>query len=104
MGMATCCWSLAFMRRSRAGDVFWRPVGETKWRHAYRFRSPYHSEDLPDTLLPAHETRSIPITGADSGGAIEVALFYTLKPYWAEPDNPDPDHEARVVHRLELKP
>jgi hypothetical protein len=95
--------------RSRAGDVFWRPlpsggVAAQAWRHAYRFRSPYHSEDLPDTLLPAHETRSIPIEGPDSSGAIEVALFYTLKPFWADAGHPDPEHEARLVHRLELRP
>lgn len=92
--------------RSRAGDVFWRPLGETQqpWRHAYRFRSPYHQESLPDTLLPAQETRTIPIEGDGADGAIEVALFYTLKPYWKDPEHPDPEREARVVHRLELKP
>ncbi len=92
--------------RSRAGDVFWRPLGGASepWRHAYRFRSPYHHEDLPDTLLPAHETRSIPIEGEGSSGAIEVALFYTLKPYWADPEHPDPEREARLVQRLELRP
>lgn len=95
--------------RSRAGDVFWRPIqaagaAPLAWRHAYRFRSPYHHESLPDTLLPAHETRSIPIEGDGADGAIEVALFYTLKPYWADPEHPDPDREARVVHRMELKP
>jgi hypothetical protein len=92
--------------RSRAGDIFWRPLeGEAgPWRHAYRFRSPYHHENLPDTLLPAHETRSIPIEGEGSSGPIEVALFYTLRPYWADPDHPDPDHEARLVKRLELRP
>jgi hypothetical protein len=92
--------------RSRAGDVFWRPLdaGAQPWRHAYRFRSPYHSEDLPDTLLPAHATKAIPIEGADSAGAIEVALFYTTRPYWADPAHPDPDNEARLVHRLELRP
>jgi hypothetical protein len=92
--------------RSRAGDVFWRPLdaGAQTWRHAYRFRSPYHSEDLPDTLLPAHATKAIPIEGADSSGPIEVALFYTMRPYWADPAHPDPDHEARLVHRLELRP
>ena len=92
--------------RSRAGDVFWRPAGavDEAWRHAYRFRSPYHSEDLPDTLLPAHETRSIPIEGPGSEGAIEVALFYTLVPYWADPERPDPEREARLVQRLELRP
>lgn len=95
--------------RSRAGDVFWRPLaaaGATPgpWRHAYRFRSPYHHESLPDTLLPAHEVRSIPIEGEGAEGAIEVALFYTLKPFWADPEHPDPEREAKLVHRVELKP
>lgn len=92
--------------RSRAGDVFWRPLDGSAqpWRHAYRFRSPYHSEDLPDTLLPAHETKAIPLDDADASGAIEVALYYTLKPYWADPAHPDPEHESRLVHRLELRP
>lgn len=92
--------------RSRAGDVFWRPLGASTqpWRHAYRFRSPYRHENLPDTLLPAHETRSIPIEGDGAAGAIEVALFFTLRPYWADPEHPDPENEARLVHRLELQP
>lgn len=92
--------------RSRAADLFWRPLGDTSrpWRHAYRFRSPYHSEDLPDTLLAAHECRAILIEGEESSGAIEVALFYTLKPYWTDPDHPDPEREARIVKRLELRP
>lgn len=92
--------------RSRAADVFWRPLdgASREWKHAYRFRSPYHSEDLPDTLLPAHETRSIPLDDPEAAGAIEVALFYTLKPYWSDPARPDPEREARLVHRLELRP
>lgn len=92
--------------RSRAADVFWRPLdgAAREWRHAYRFRSPYHSEDLPDTLLPAHETRAIPLDDPEAAGAIEVALFYTLKPYWSDPAHPDPEREARLVHRLELRP
>jgi hypothetical protein len=92
--------------RSRASDVFWRPLGATgePWRHAYRFRSPYHHENMPDTLLPAHETRAIPLEGPDSNGPVEVALFYTLRPYWADPEHPDPEKEAKLVHRLELRP
>lgn len=99
--------------RSRAADLFWRPLGaqDAPWRHVYRFRSPYHQEALPDTLLPAHETRVIPIEGTagtpaavEAAGAIEVALFYNLKPYWKDPQNPDPEREARLVHRLELVP
>jgi Cytochrome c554 and c-prime len=92
--------------RSRAGDVFWRPLDGTArpWRHAYRFRSPYRHEDLPDTLLAAHAVRSVRIDGPESSGAIEVALFYALKPYWSDPDHPDPEREARIARRLELWP
>jgi len=92
--------------RARAADVFWRPLdgAEHPWKQVYRFRSPYHHEALPDTLLPAHETRPIPIADAPSSAPIEVALFYSLKPYWADPEHPDPEHEARLVKRLELKP
>ena len=92
--------------RSRAADLFWRPLPSAgqPWRHAYRFRSPYHSEGLPDTLLAAHETRSIAIEGEGSEGAIEAVLFYTLKPFWTDPAHPDPEHEARRIHSLELLP
>ena len=89
--------------RSRAADVFWRPLGaSTPWYHAYRFRSPYrHEVDLQDTLLPAHATKSITI---DAEGAIEVALYYKTKPYYTDPSHPDPEREATLVHRIELKP
>jgi hypothetical protein len=95
--------------RSRAADVFWRPLSDagkdpSTWRHAYRFRSPYRHENLPDTLLPAHAVQSIPIDGAGAEGAIEVVLFYALKPYWDDPARPDPEREASIVHRLELEP
>ncbi|MBK7644534.1 MAG: hypothetical protein IPJ19_16065 [Planctomycetes bacterium] len=92
--------------RARAADVFWRPLdgAEHPWKQVYRFRSPYHHEALPDTLLPAHETRTIPIPEASSSAPVEVALFYSLKPYWADPEHPDPEHEARLVKKLELRP
>lgn len=92
--------------RSRAADVFWRPLGATTpWRHVYRFRSPYrHEVDLADTLLPAHAVKSIPIEDPDATGAIEVALFYKTKPYWIDPAHPDPEAEAKLVHKIELKP
>jgi nitrate/TMAO reductase-like tetraheme cytochrome c subunit len=92
--------------RARAADVFWRPLdgAEHPWTQVYRFRSPYHHEALPDTLLPAHETRPIPIADAPASAPIEVALFYSLKPYWADPEHPDPEREARLVKRLELRP
>ena len=94
--------------RSRAADVFWRPLGETEasaWRHAYRFRSPYRWEtDIPDTLLLAHATQRIPLEGPGSDGPVEVALFYKRSPYYENPDVPDPENEAVLVHRLELTP
>jgi hypothetical protein len=91
--------------RSRAADVFWRPLGAGAWRHLYRFRSPYRDEvGLTSTLLPPHETRAITLADPEASGAIEVALFYKLTPYWADPARPDPDKEARLVERLELAP
>lgn len=90
--------------RSRASDVFWRPAGESTWRWAYRFRSPYRDElGVLDTLLPAHETRTIEVADVPAG-ALEVALFYKLTPYWKTPDAPDPELEARLVHKVEVAP
>jgi hypothetical protein len=93
--------------RSRAADVFWRPLesgGETEWRWAYRFRSPYRDElGVADTLLPAHETREIVVEDAPDG-PVEVALFYKLTPYWDDPERPDPEREARLVHRTVIEP
>ncbi len=96
--------------RSRAADVFWRPLdagghGVGAWRFAYRFRSPYrHEVELTDTLLPAHATREVEITDDDARGAIEVALFFKLSPYWTVPDRPDPEGEARLVQRIMVRP
>ncbi len=91
--------------RSRAADVFWRPLAGGPWRHAYRFRSPYRDEvGVSDTLLPAHETREIALAEPEAAAALEVALFYKLTPYWADPAQPDPEREARLVHRVVLEP
>jgi hypothetical protein len=96
--------------RSRAGDLFWRPragAGQTPgvWRHLYRFRSPYrHEADLADTLLPAHAVHESLVEGPDAAGAIEVALFYKLTPYWKVPEHPDPEHEAQLVHAVVVEP
>jgi hypothetical protein len=98
--------------RSRAADVFWRPLAEPgaepgPWRQVYRFRSPYRTEnDVPDTLLLADETRAIPIEDADASRAIEVALFYKRSPYFTDPERPDPEAEidAVLVHDLVLRP
>jgi hypothetical protein len=96
--------------RSRAADVFWRPLqaeggAPAAWRHAYRFRDPYrHEVDLVSTLLAAHATQAITIEGADAAGGVEVAIFYKRKPYWTDPEHPDPDKEAELLHRIELRP
>jgi hypothetical protein len=96
--------------RSRAADVFWRPLGPDgagagPWRFAYRFRSPYrHEVDLVDTLLPAKQTKEVAITDPDARGRVEVALFYKLSPYWTDPAQPDPEGEARLVHRVVVEP
>jgi hypothetical protein len=92
--------------RSRAADVFWRPLGDGgAWRFLYRFRSPYRDEvGVPDTLLPADEVRTIVLEDPAAAGALEVALFYKLTPYWADPARPDPEREARLVHRVVVEP
>jgi hypothetical protein len=94
--------------RSRAADVFWRPLGAkgaASWRWVYRFRSPYrHETDLVDTLLPAHAVKELTIEDPAASGPIEVALFYKLTPYWKVPAEPDPEAEAQLVHRVEVQP
>ena len=35
---------------------------------------------------------------------VPLVLFFSLRPYWADPARPDPEREAQVLHRLELKP
>lgn len=99
--------------RSRAADVFWRPLptGETEsaepgpWRHLHRFRSPYrHETDIEDTLLAADDTWTGTIADPDAEGGVEVALFYKRSPYWEDPESPDPEREATLVHRLALEP
>jgi len=102
--------------RSRAADVFWRPLaddqGESggRWFHLYRFRSPYRDEvDVADTLLPFGETRTIPL---EHDGPVEVALYYNLRPVYLDPETAapmpleevvDPEPDARLVQRIELR-
>ena len=91
--------------RSRAADVFWRPVGNETWQHLYRFRSPYRFEvDIVDNLLLAHETRNIALEEPEAQGAVEVALFYKRSPHYEDPDAPDPEREATLVQRIVLEP
>jgi hypothetical protein len=94
--------------RSRASDLFWRPLGTTgvdDWRHLYRFRNPYRYEvGEVDTELPAGETKRLVLDDPAAAEGAEVVLFYKLSPYYEDPERPDPEREARVVRRLELKP
>jgi hypothetical protein len=92
--------------RSRAADVFWRPLSDpaAPWRHLHRFRDPYrHEVGLASTLLPAHATQALSIADADASGPIEVALFYKTKPYWSDPERPDPEREASLLHSVRVE-
>jgi nitrate/TMAO reductase-like tetraheme cytochrome c subunit len=113
--------------RSRAADVFWRPLDEPQgpWRHLYRFRSPYRFEaGIADTLLAAHEKRSFDVEEEVDGvrlavtEPIEVVLLYKRSPHYRSfadpfadllPTDPaidpyasDVPRDAVVVHRLVL--
>lgn len=113
--------------RSRAADLFWRPLGaepnpEAPWQHLHRLRSPYrHEVDLPDTLLLVHEARRIPVldrgaeaserlllndaTGEPVSGPIEVLLVYKRSPYYPGGlSRPESDPDVTVLERLELRP
>jgi hypothetical protein len=93
--------------RSRAADLFWRPASDSNgaWRFLYRFRSPYrHEVDLEDTTLAAREVRRVAIESPDASQGVEVALFFKTKPYWLDPEHPDPEREARLVHRISVAP
>ena len=90
---------------SRAADVFWRTIDPEpgNWRFLYRFRSPFRDElDVEETVLPPHTIRQLTIEDRTAAGAIEVALFYKLTPYWTDARHPDPEGEARLVERVEL--
>lgn len=90
---------------SRAADVFWRPLEAERgpWRFLYRFRSPFREElDVEETVLPPHTIRRLTIEDREAAGVIEVALFYKLTPYWADPAHPDPEREARLVESVEV--
>ena len=94
--------------RSRASDLFWRPVGEqgpASWRHLYRIRDPYRFEtDIQRTLIDAGQTLSLAVEGVPAGSAIEVAMFYKRSPYWEDPAHPDPEREAILIHSVEIRP
>jgi hypothetical protein len=95
--------------RSRASDVFWRTVGADgatgDWNHLHRFRNPYrHEVGMANTELPAGETLRVVIPAAEAAGAVEVALFFKLTPYYADPERPDPEREAVLVHSRKVAP
>ena len=93
--------------RSRASDLFWRPLGANAgdWRHLYRFRNPYRYEvGEVDTELPAGETRRVVLDDPAAAAGAEVMLVYKLSPYYEDPERPDPEREAALVHRIELTP
>ncbi len=95
--------------RSRASDVFWRAIGPDSvpgaWTHLHRFRNPYrHEVGMPNTELPAGEKVRLVIEPALSRGELEVALFYKLTPYYADPERPDPEREALLVHSRRIAP
>ena len=92
-------------------DIFWRPLvvgaesGSGPWRHLYRFRDPYrHETDIPATHLASGETRRVALVDDGAVAGAEVGLFYKLTPYYADPAQPDPEVEARLVQRLLLRP
>jgi hypothetical protein len=114
--------------RSRAADVFFRPAPADPaqrggWTHLHRIRDPYrHEVDQPSTLLQAtpegpdgpwenntevHPVRPLRIPVEAAAGAIEVALFYKLAPYYRDGETvlvteevTDPLIDAQLVHRV----
>ena len=65
--------------------------------------------DVPDTLLPYGETRTIAL---DHEGPVEVGLWYNLRPVYLDEQTAqplpldqvlDPEPEARVVYKLDLR-
>ncbi len=93
--------------RSRAADLFWRPVesdaaeGSGDWRFLHRIRDPYrHEIDIPSTLLHYGEKRSLPIDGPDATGAVEVVFIYRRSPYYHDPVSGEPLDHSLVVEPL----
>lgn len=87
--------------RSRASDLWWRPVGQERWRHLHRIRDPYRWEvDVPSTLLHQGKIRRVEIDDADASEAVEVMLVYKLTPYYRNPADGEPMHLREVVDPL----
>ncbi|MDF1837378.1 MAG: cytochrome c3 family protein [Planctomycetota bacterium] len=105
--------------RSRAADIFWRktptdPNATGGWTHLYRIRDPYRSEvDIPRTLVDAGETLEVDFDSPSTGGAVQVALFYKLTPYYRDVNTgeaipyatiTEPESDAKLVHMVEVQP
>lgn len=89
--------------RSRASDVWWRPVGTEDWHHLHRIRDPYrHEVDLPKTLLVHGETRVLEIDDPRAEGPVEVLLVYRLAPYYHR--DGEAIHIEEVIDPLEGSP
>ena len=87
--------------RSRASDVWWRPVGADDWHHLHRIRDPYRYEtDLPRTLLDHGENRVLLIEDARADEPVEVMLVYKLAPYYRLPDTGEPISIGEVLDPL----
>lgn len=109
--------------RSRASDLWWRPLAAAgdepagPWRHLHRIRDPYrHEKDLASTLLHWGETRTLEVRdgdGAPVDGRLEAVLVYKRTPYYRDPatgvamhlhDVTDPFQDAELVHRVTIEP
>ncbi|MEZ6016600.1 MAG: cytochrome c3 family protein [Planctomycetota bacterium] len=117
--------------RSRASDLWWRPVtgpatdaaqldanGVTKdggdWRHLHRIRDPYRDEThLVSTLLMYGERRALVIDDPDAAQGVEVALVYKRAPYYRDPTTgapiatesvTDPFIDSELVQRVVARP
>ena len=115
--------------RSRAADVWWRPLGAGDpavldadgvtagggpWRHLHRIRDPYRQEThLVSTLLMYGERRPLTLDDPDAAGGVEVALVYKRTPYYRDPATgaplptesvTDPFRDAELVHRAVVRP
>ncbi len=104
--------------RSRASDLWWRPVpsaeeeAEAPWFHLHRIRDPYRYEtDLPRNLLEHGERRRLDLEDPRAAGAVEVLLVYKLTPYYRDPatgeavaieEVTDPLTDSLEVHRVRV--
>ncbi|MEL6715245.1 MAG: multiheme c-type cytochrome [Planctomycetota bacterium] len=105
--------------RSRASDVWWRPVDEAgepngRWRNLHRIRDPYrHETDMVSTLLHYGEIRELELDDPAAQGSVEVMLVYKRAPYYRDgntgqplrmEDVDDPLEDAELVHSAVVGP